>query len=69
MAILIDSSLNSEKRRNADAVPTTIRRFLSWEEAQKMIAGGMAIGFHTRSFTTCSASCNLISNLWSFPNR
>ncbi len=34
---------------HADAVPTTIRRFLSWEEAQKMIAGGMAIGSHTHS--------------------
>ncbi|MGA7829828.1 MAG: polysaccharide deacetylase family protein [Terracidiphilus sp.] len=29
--------------------PTTLRRFLNWEEAREMAAGGMAIGSHTHS--------------------
>jgi peptidoglycan/xylan/chitin deacetylase (PgdA/CDA1 family) len=29
--------------------PTALRRFLSWDEAQEMIDGGMAIGSHTHS--------------------
>lgn len=30
-------------------VPATLRRFLNWEEAREMIAGGMAIGSHTHA--------------------
>jgi peptidoglycan/xylan/chitin deacetylase (PgdA/CDA1 family) len=34
----------------ADAeLPTEQRRFLDWEEARKMLAGGMAVGSHTHS--------------------
>lgn len=29
--------------------PGTLRRFLNWDEAREMIAGGMAIGSHTHS--------------------
>jgi peptidoglycan/xylan/chitin deacetylase (PgdA/CDA1 family) len=32
-----------------DAPPGTLRRFLNWDEAREMIAGGMAIGSHTHS--------------------
>jgi hypothetical protein len=32
-----------------DDLPTTLRRFLNWEEAREMIAGGMAIGSHTHT--------------------
>jgi peptidoglycan/xylan/chitin deacetylase (PgdA/CDA1 family) len=32
-----------------DAPPGTLRRFLNWDEARKMIVGGMAIGSHTHS--------------------
>jgi len=31
------------------APPATLRRFLNWDEAREMIAGGMAIGSHTHS--------------------
>jgi peptidoglycan/xylan/chitin deacetylase (PgdA/CDA1 family) len=34
--------------------PGTLRRFLSWDEARDMIAGGMAIGSHTHSHTVLS---------------
>jgi len=34
-----------------DDLPGTSRRFLNWEEAREMIAGGMAIGSHTHSHT------------------
>ncbi|MCC6344956.1 MAG: polysaccharide deacetylase family protein [Bryobacterales bacterium] len=34
-----------------DDLPGTLRRFLSWDEAREMIAGGMAIGSHTHSHT------------------
>ncbi len=30
-------------------LPETLRRFLSWDEAREMTAGGMAIGSHTHS--------------------
>ncbi|MGD0829312.1 MAG: polysaccharide deacetylase family protein [Terracidiphilus sp.] len=30
-------------------LPETLRRFLNWDEAREMIAGGMAIGSHTHS--------------------
>lgn len=33
----------------SEALPGTLRRFLNWEEAREMIAGGMAIGSHTHS--------------------
>lgn len=32
---------------NGDEPPTSVRRFLNWEEAKEMIDGGMAIGSHT----------------------
>ncbi len=32
-----------------DSIPGTLRRFLNWDEAREMIAGGMAIGSHTHS--------------------
>jgi len=34
---------------NGDSVPGTLRRFLNWDEAREMTAGGMAIGSHTHS--------------------
>lgn len=34
-----------------DDLPATPRRFLNWDEAREMIAGGMAIGSHTHSHT------------------
>jgi peptidoglycan/xylan/chitin deacetylase (PgdA/CDA1 family) len=37
-----------EEAKGAD-LPGTLRRFVSWDEARKMIAGGMAIGSHTHS--------------------
>lgn len=37
-----------------DDLPTTVRRFLDWEEAREMIQGGMAIGSHTHSHTVLS---------------
>jgi peptidoglycan/xylan/chitin deacetylase (PgdA/CDA1 family) len=38
----------AEEARGEDP-PTTLRRFLSWDEAREMIRGGMAIGSHTHS--------------------
>ena len=35
-------------------LPGALRRFLSWDEAREMIAGGMAIGSHTHSHTVLS---------------
>jgi hypothetical protein len=35
-------------------LPKTLRRFLDWDEAREMIAGGMAIGSHTHSHTVLS---------------
>ncbi len=37
-----------------DDLPGTLRRFLNWDEAREMIAGGMAIGSHTHSHTVLS---------------
>lgn len=34
---------------HGDELPGTLRRFLDWDEAREMIAGGMAIGSHTHS--------------------
>ena len=34
--------------------PGTLRRFLNWDEAREMIAGGMAIGSHTHSHSVLS---------------
>ncbi len=36
-------------RTQGDALPSCARRFLSWDEAREMLAGGMAIGSHTQS--------------------
>jgi hypothetical protein len=36
------------------APPSTARRYLNWEEAREMIAGGMAIGGHTHSHALLS---------------
>lgn len=36
------------------AVPTTMRRFLNWEEAREMHNGGMAFGSHTHSHIVLS---------------
>jgi peptidoglycan/xylan/chitin deacetylase (PgdA/CDA1 family) len=36
------------------SLPQTRRRFLNWEEAREMIAGGMAIGSHTHSHSVLS---------------
>jgi peptidoglycan/xylan/chitin deacetylase (PgdA/CDA1 family) len=38
----------AEESKGKD-VPATLRRFLNWEEAREMIAGGMAIGSHTHA--------------------
>ena len=35
-------------------LPTDERRFLNWDEAQKMLAGGMALGSHTHSHPVLS---------------
>jgi peptidoglycan/xylan/chitin deacetylase (PgdA/CDA1 family) len=35
-------------------LPTTLRRFLNWDEAREMLAGGMAIGSHTHSHPVLS---------------
>ena len=35
-------------------LPVTLRRFLNWDEARKMISGGMAIGSHTYSHRVLS---------------
>lgn len=37
------------REAKSEALPETLRRFLNWEEAREMIAGGMAIGSHTHS--------------------
>lgn len=43
----------TEKAKGKDP-PGTLRRFLDWDEAREMIAGGMAIGSHTHSHTVLS---------------
>jgi len=43
-----------EGAAEGDPVPTTLRRFLAWDEAREMIAGGMAIGSHTHSHAILS---------------
>ena len=42
-----------EKAKGED-LPRTLRRFVSWDEAQEMIEGGMAIGSHTHSHRVLS---------------
>lgn len=37
-----------------DDPPQSLRRFLNWEEAREMLAGGMAIGSHTHSHPVLS---------------
>jgi peptidoglycan/xylan/chitin deacetylase (PgdA/CDA1 family) len=39
--------LELKEAAQGDDPPTTMRRFLNWDEAREMIAGGMAIGSHT----------------------
>ncbi|HEY1221725.1 MAG TPA: polysaccharide deacetylase family protein [Bryobacteraceae bacterium] len=43
----------TEEAKGKD-LPGTLRRFLNWDEAREMIAGGMAIGSHTHSHTILS---------------
>jgi peptidoglycan/xylan/chitin deacetylase (PgdA/CDA1 family) len=43
-----------EQAAKGEELPGTIRRFLNWDEAREMIAGGMAIGSHTRSHQVLS---------------
>jgi peptidoglycan/xylan/chitin deacetylase (PgdA/CDA1 family) len=43
-----------EEELRGACVPCTMRRFLSWEEAREMTAGGMAIGSHTHSHSVLS---------------
>jgi peptidoglycan/xylan/chitin deacetylase (PgdA/CDA1 family) len=43
-----------KEEAKGDDLPGTLRRFLSWDEAREMIAGGMAIGSHTHSHTVLS---------------
>jgi peptidoglycan/xylan/chitin deacetylase (PgdA/CDA1 family) len=38
-----------EEQAQGETGPNGVRRFLNWEEAKEMIAGGMAIGSHTHS--------------------
>jgi peptidoglycan/xylan/chitin deacetylase (PgdA/CDA1 family) len=37
-----------------DDPPATVRRFIDWDEAREMVAGGMAIGSHTHSHPVLS---------------
>jgi peptidoglycan/xylan/chitin deacetylase (PgdA/CDA1 family) len=39
---------------NGSNLPTPHRRFLNWDEAREMVAGGMAIGSHTHSHPVLS---------------
>jgi hypothetical protein len=39
---------------DSDEPPGTLRRFLNWDEAREMIAGGMEIGSHTDSHQVLS---------------
>jgi peptidoglycan/xylan/chitin deacetylase (PgdA/CDA1 family) len=43
-----------EEEAQGDDLPGTRRRFLNWDEAREMIAGGMAIGSHTHTHTVLS---------------
>ena len=43
-----------EEESKGKCVPHTVRRFLSWDEARGMNAGGMAIGSHTHSHSVLS---------------
>jgi peptidoglycan/xylan/chitin deacetylase (PgdA/CDA1 family) len=43
-----------KEEANGKDLPETLRRFLNWDEAREMIAGGMAIGSHTHSHTVLS---------------
>jgi peptidoglycan/xylan/chitin deacetylase (PgdA/CDA1 family) len=43
-----------KEKTQGDDLPGTLRRFLNWDEAREMIAGGMAIGSHTHSHTVLS---------------
>lgn len=43
-----------QESANGDTPPSSLRRFLSWDEAREMIRGGMAIGSHTVSHDVLS---------------
>lgn len=43
-----------KEETHGDDLPGTLRRFINWDEAREMIAGGMAIGSHTHSHTVLS---------------
>lgn len=43
-----------KKVSRGDDPPQTLRRFLNWDEAREMLAGGMAIGSHTHSHQVLS---------------
>jgi peptidoglycan/xylan/chitin deacetylase (PgdA/CDA1 family) len=42
------------EQTGVDGPPTSVRRFLNWDEAREMIRCGMAIGSHTHSHTVLS---------------
>jgi peptidoglycan/xylan/chitin deacetylase (PgdA/CDA1 family) len=42
------------KETQGDSLPPVARRFLNWDEAREMLAGGMAIGSHTQSHAILS---------------
>jgi peptidoglycan/xylan/chitin deacetylase (PgdA/CDA1 family) len=43
-----------KEETRGDEPPTTLRRFLNWDEAREMSGGGMAMGSHTNSHTVLS---------------
>ena len=43
-----------QEEAQADSPPETLRRFLNWDEAREMAAGGMAVGSHTHSHPVLS---------------
>ena len=43
-----------QEETQGDGPPETLRRFLNWDEARKMLGGGMAIGSHTHSHQVLS---------------
>jgi peptidoglycan/xylan/chitin deacetylase (PgdA/CDA1 family) len=43
-----------QEAAKGDCVPETLQRFLDWDQAREMIAGGMAFGSHTHSHIVLS---------------
>lgn len=41
--------LELKEKSKGEDLPVTLQRFVGWDEAREMIAGGMAIGSHTHS--------------------